>query len=190
MSYTPVLQLTSSDWQSQNENYYIERSLEDARNLSSLQQIDDFAGDVTASFSTQVSTALSGANVSQIVTNSILGGYLGSAYAAQDRVIKEVVAWAAKSGSGGVTRIDVQIQNGSFASIFSNNAFKPAVSSSLGDYGASKSTTFVSGSNMVWRAGTMIKILADTAAGDATALNGQYGLNVAVFWKPSGSYGV
>lgn len=195
MSNTPVLQLTSSDWQSQNEQFYLERCLEDERNLSSLQQIDVFAGKVTGSFQTHFSAPGSGSNATVLLNSVLPAGYLGSAFSPIDRVITEVLAWAATSGSGGVTRIDVQVQQGStqpanFASIFSNNAYKPALSSSLGSFYRVSATNFVSGTNMVWAASSSLKVVLDTAAGDATGANGQHGINVVVRWKPSGSYGV
>ncbi len=195
MSNTPVLQLTSSDWGALNEPFYPERSLEDTKQLANNTAIDAFAGKVTGSFCSKFSLHHSGVNSAMNMTHALLPGYIGSEYSPNNRVIMEVVAWAAKSGSGGVSRVDVQIQQGStqpanFASIFSNNAFKPAVSASLGDFGRVSCTTFVSGTNMVWGASSSLKVVQDTAAGAEALLSGQYGLTVEVLWKPSGSYGV
>ena len=110
-------------------------------------------------------------------------GVIGSAFNdGANRSISRVVAWAQQSGSGGVSRVDVQFGLTTFASIFSNNAFKPAVSSSLGDFGQVSKTAFVSGSAQVWPAGTTLKAILDTVAGDATT-GAQKGLVVQVIWK-------
>lgn len=195
MSNTPVLQLTSSEWGALNEPYYIERSIEDTKQLTNNQSIDDFAGRVTGSFETHLWSPGTGSNATILLNSGLPAGYLGSAYSPIDRVITEVVAWAATSGSGGVTRLDVQIQQGAvqpanFSSIFSNNAFKPALSSSLGNFYRISARTFISGTNMVWAASSSLKVILDTAAGDATGINGQHGINVVIRWKPSGSYGI
>ena len=110
-------------------------------------------------------------------------GVIGSAFNdGANRSISRVVAWAQQSGSGGVSRVDVQFGLTTFASIFSNNTFKPAVSSSLGDFGQVSKTAFVSGSAQVWPAGTTLKAILDTVAGDATT-GAQKGLVVQVIWK-------
>ena len=150
------------------------------------EAVNEFAGLVTGSFSLTFKT--SGSSAGLLGQNA---GVIGAAYTREDNVIREVVAWAASSGSGGVTRIDVDIQQGvagNFSSIFSNSAFKPAVSSSLGNYGIARSASFVSGSDMVWRAGTLIRAQLETAAG-VEAASAQSGLTVQVFYTPSGSYG-
>lgn len=155
---------------------------------NNLEKINEFAADLTGSMVTRFS--VSGAIVDRLSD----AGFIGASFTNTDRVITEVIAYAGTSGSGGVTRIDVQIQQGSvqpanFSSIFSNNAYKPALSSSIGNLIPVSGSTFVSGSNMLWRARSMLKVIADTAAG-ATGLSGQDNVTVEVFWKPSGSYGV
>lgn len=148
------------------------------------EAVNEFAGLVTGSFSVLFET--SGSAFDRV------GQDLGSAYTREDFVIREVVAWAATSGSGGVSRIDVDVQQGpggNFSSIYSNNAFKPALSSSLGNYGLARGNTFVSGSDMRWPAGTLIRAQLETAAG-AAGLSGQNAVTVQVFYTPSGSYGV
>ena len=160
-NYTSVLSLTGSELQRLNQQYYHERAAFDAAGDSTLGKIDAFAGKVTGSFQTHFAAPGSGSNAT-VLLNSILPlGYLGSAFSPIDRVITEVLAWAATSGSGGVTRVDVQVQQGStqpanFSSIFSNNAYKPALSSSLGNFYRVSATTFVSGTNMVWAASSSL----------------------------------
>lgn len=150
------------------------------------EAVNEWAGDVTGSLSVLFVT--SGSATEKL---GAMAGELGSAYARVDHVIREVVCWAAASGSGGVSRVDVDVQQGpagNFSSIFSDNAFKPALSSSLGNYGLARGATFVSGSNMRWPAGTLIRAQLETAAG-AGGLSAQSGICVQVFYTPSGSYG-
>ncbi len=194
-NYTSVLQLTGSELQNLNQQYFWERADHDAKLDSTLAAIDSWAGKVTASFETHFYSPQSGSNANILLNSVLPAGYLGSAFSPINRVITEVIAWAATSGSGGVTRLDVQIQQGAtqpanFSSIFSNNAFKPALSSSLGNFYRVSCSTFVSGANMVWTASSSLKVILDTAAGDATGINGQHNINVVIKWKPSGSYGV
>lgn len=113
----------------------------------------------------------------------------------QDRVIQEVVAYHIASGSGGVTTVDVLVQQGAtqpanFSTVFksANNADKLALSSSAGNFGIARQAAFVSGSNMVWPKGTLLQAKILTTAG-GTGLNAETGLTVQIFWKPSGSYG-
>lgn len=145
-------------------------------------KLDAWAGQVSGSFET-VFNMSSGSATENLSANI----FLGAAYAPTDRVIKEVVCWAHTSGSGGVTQIDVQVGLTNFASIFTNTAFKPALSSSLGNFGLAKSSTFTSGSNTRWIAGTLIRAKLDTAAG-AAGLSGQNGVTVCIRWVPSGSF--
>lgn len=148
--------------------------------------VDAFVGHVSASLSSLL--CMSSGSASDNLDD---GGVIGAAYTPTNRIIREIVCWAHKSGSGGVSRIDVDIQQGvggNFSSIFTNNAFKPALSSSLGNFGLARASTFVSGSNMVWPAGTLIRANLETAAG-AAGLSGQKGVTVDVRWVPSGSYG-
>lgn len=151
-----------------------------------LAAIDAFAAHVTASFVTTFHYSGSAAD--------LLTGDFGSAhYATADRIVTNVVCWAATSGSGGVTTIDVQKQLGAglgFASLFSGSAVaRPALSASVGNYGIVSTTSFVSGTSPIWSAGTLMRSVVLSAAG-GTGLNGQKGLTVQVFWAPSGSYGV
>lgn len=175
MANSPVLGLENIDTASTPRSYT--RDLEDDRQENAnFNKVDAFSGLVSASFSSEF--FLSGT-----VSNN-LSSDVGSEYSKTDRVITDVVAWAARSGSGGVTRIDVQRQQdgvgAAFVSIYSNNAFKPAVSASLGNYGVALGGT-ISGS--IWKAGTFLKVVFDTAA------NVQADINVQVFYRPSGSYG-
>ncbi len=155
------------------------------------QNIDQMAGCLTASCFTSFAVSSS--------FDGIAGGSDGWAeYTRTDRVIQEVVAWAAQSGSGGVTTIDIQIQQGpggNFSSIFgplggpTNAAMRVALSSSLLNYGLAKSgqANMVSGSNMVWKAGTLMKCLFTTAAG-APGGSAQKNIVTQVYWSPSASF--
>lgn len=184
MANTPVIDLELEDTITNPPHYTVnlERDRVDTANGS---KIDTWAGHVSASFSTILEQS---GSASDLLGN---GAYIGAAYTPVDRVIKEIVCWAHTSGSAGVSRIDVKVQQGpagNFSTIFSNNAFKPALSSSLGNFGLAKSSTFVSGSNMVWPAGTLIQAIFDTAAGTA-GLNGQKNVTVDIRWVPSASFG-
>lgn len=182
---TPVISLESMN--SAGVPPHPTRDLEEDRvSNANANTIDAFMGHMSASFSSLL--CMSSGSASDNLDD---GGVIGVAYSPTNRIIREVVCWAHKSGSGGVSRIDVDIQQGvggNFSSIFSNNAFKPALSSSLGNFGLARGTTFVSGSNMVWPAGTLIRANLETAAG-AAGLSGQKGVTVDIRWVPSGSYG-
>ena len=188
MANTPVLNLEVVDFSEHGSTSYANR-VEDENVVNGNQsKLDAFSGLITGSQVTRF-TISTGSVSDQLGDQGVVGAEFNRS---SDRVILEVVAFAASSGSGGVTRVDVQIQQGTvmpanLSSIFSNNAFKPAVSSSLGNFGPARSSTFVSGSDMVWRAGTVLAAVLDTAAG-APGPSGQKGLVVDVFWKPSGSY--
>lgn len=112
-----------------------------------------------------------------------------------DRVILEVIGLAHASGSNpaGKAEVDIEVQQGvvqpaNFSSIFTNVAFKLAHSGSHG-LGPSRASTFVSGSNMVWRAGSCLRAVIDATSGLGAGLSAMRGLTVQVFWKPSGSLG-
>lgn len=147
---------------------------------------------------------LTGSCYEEFVASSSFDGIAGGAdvYAEYNpgpaRTLQEVIAWCGSSGSGGVTTIDIQIQQGpggNFASIFGplggppNNAMRVALSSSLGNYGLAKQgqSSFVSGTNMVWQPGTLMKCVFTTAAG---AVGGSAMKNIVtqVRWSPSGSW--
>lgn len=183
MAQTPVLQLQNTQLADGDPRSYPFKLDFDTNLFGAHTALDLHAGNMTGSCYT-LFTLGSGT----ISPAGSVGKDIGAEYTRTNRVLQEVVAFATNSGSGGVTRIDVQVQDsgGTFNSIFSNNAFKPALSSSLGNYGVAKSATFLTSS---WGAGKIIKASLDTAAGDATAANAQTGLTVMVFWKPSGSYG-
>jgi len=171
-------------------SYEGELALESQLN-SHRDKIDLWAGFTTASFYSLFQVSGS--------TSDNLGdaGGVGAEFNPTcDRVIQEVVAFAATSGSGGVTTIDCLVQQGvggNFSSIFgplggpSNAAMRVALSSSLGNYGIATSHGFVSGTNMVWPRGTILKTQLTTAAG-AAGPNGQKGLIIQVRWTPSGSF--
>ncbi len=187
---TPILGLESPNLESVPPHYT--RDLDSDRcHGNNTAAVDKFAGGVTSSFYSLfwVSSSFDGP----------VGGDVGSEYTRSDRVIQQVVAYAAGSGSGGVTTIDVQVQQGpvapsNFSSIFGTNggaanaAMKVALSASLGNYGVASSSLFVSGSNMLWPAGTIIKTVFSTAAGAPLATSTQKGITIQVFWKPSGTY--
>lgn len=152
------------------------RDLEtDADHNANKDDIDAWAGHVSASF---CSVFHQSGTVSTLLSSDF-----GSEYANHPRVITGVKAWAATAGSSGVTQVDVQRQQdgvgGAFVSIYSNAAFKPAVSQSLGAYGVASGGT-ISGS--LWKAGTVLKAKIDTAA------TAQADLYIQVNWKPSASY--
>lgn len=155
---------------------YPERLEDDRVENSNRDKLDAWAGVVSGSFCTRFF-------VSGTVTAN-QGMDIGCEYAQVDRVITEVVAYAPVSGSGGVTRINVlRQQDGpgqAFVSIYSNDAFKPALSASLGNYGIARGGE-ISGS--VWAAGTLLKATFDTAA------TLQRDVTVCVMWKPRFSYG-
>jgi len=188
---SPVLGLTRVDLGEGPWTYQKAVDVENALNRER-DLIDAMTGFLTASCYTMFQISGSAAD------NLGDAGGLGAEYnRVTDRVIQEVVAFAATSGSGGVSTIDIQIQQGpggNFSSIFgpggsSNNVFKSALSSSLGNYGISKvsNLNFVSGSNMVWPKGTLLRAVLTTAAG-TSGVGGQKGLIVQVFWSPSGSF--
>jgi hypothetical protein len=182
MAQSPVLQLSASVLAELNGPNYWARSNDDAKENWNRDTVDSWAGNVTASFSTKFHYS---GSASDLLGE---GGLIGTAYTPAARVIKEVVAWASASGSGGVTTLDVKVQYGSFSSIFTNDVLRPHLSASAGNYSLSKKSTFVSGSNMVWRAGTILRAELLGAAGAAGA-SGQKGVTVEVFWVPSASYG-
>ncbi len=198
MSYpnTTVMQLPVPDKASSPVNSYVDRVSDDQLLSSSLVILDQFSAVVTGTlFSTFCPTTGSVLDLN-IATNDNGAGFVGTEYnRSSDRVILEVVGFTSTSGSNpaGVVRCDVQVQQGAvqpanFSSIFSNNAFKLAVSGSAAN-GPVVARTFVSGSNMVWPKGTLLKVVADATNGLQAGLNAMRGLSVQVFWKPSGSYG-
>lgn len=172
---SPVLDLEPLDTASGPMNYP-KRVEHDAIHNGNLDAIDDFAGDVTASFSTTFN--------SSGVLSTLLTSDVGSAYAEFDRVITGVKAWHATAGSSGVTTVNVLRQQdgvgGALVSIYSNAAFFPAVSQSLGAYGVASGGTI---SGTLWKKGTVL-VSRITTAGVASA-----DLTVQINWKPSGTYG-
>lgn len=183
----PRLEVASFDIRSYPFAVDLENSLNSGR-----QSLDQFAANTTSSLYSLFQVSGS--------TSDNLGdaGGMGAEFnRSQDRVIQEIVAFAATSGSGGVTTIDVQVQGtagaAAFTSIFgpvggpANAAMRVALSSSLGNYGIARSNGFTSGSNTVWPKGSIMRCLLTTAAG-AAGISGQKGLIIQVFWAPSGSY--
>ena len=161
-------------------------------------KIDSWVGKASASF---VSTffGTSGSVLDMSIAGTDQGaGVMGMAYnKLQDRVITDVVGFTAASGSAptGVVRVDVQVQQGAaqpanYSTIFLSNPVKLAVSGSAANGPVSVgSTTFVSGSNMVWPKGTCLKVGADQTANVQAGLSAMRGLTVQVCWRQSGSYG-
>lgn len=188
MANTPNLNLTPPQSPDGPKNY-VDQTEDYNNKVANQNKLDALVGHLSASSVTKFAMAGSGSALAAL--NGELSGVLGGAYSRDNRVIKEVVAWAIQSGSGGVSRVDVQVQGtpgaAAFTSIFSNNAFKPAISASLGNYGLAKASTFNSGSNMVWPAGSLLRVKLDTAAGADTTEGGQAGVTVEVFWAPSAS---
>lgn len=183
MANTPVINLEDADLTSTPE-HYTKRLEEERIENANADKIDLFMGHLSASFSTVF--RISG-SVSDRLDHL---GIIGAEYTPVDRVIKNVVCWAHTSGSGGVTVVDIQVQGpaGNFVSIFSNLAYKPALSSSYGDFGLASGSVFISGSNMRWAAGKLMRAIVGPVAG-ATGLDGQKMFTVDVRWVPSGSYG-
>lgn len=177
---------------------YSDKVANDQALSSSIANLDLFGGLMTGS-SYSIFGPSSG-SLADLLAGANNDGF-GAEYTRTDRVIQEVVAWVANTGSGGVTTVDVQIQQGSvqpanFSSIFTNNSLRPVISGGLGGAQASltigpsgSSKTFVSGSNMVWAAGSLMRVLMTTAAGQVGASPSRAtGLTVQVFWKPSASF--
>ena len=165
---------------------------------SSLSNLDAFAGLMSASCYSIFGP--SSGSLADLLAGGNNDGF-GAEFTRTDRVIQEVVAWVANTGSGGVTTVDVLIQQGAvqpanFASIFQTNATRPCISGGLGGTQAAltigpsgSSKTFVSGSTMLWPAGTLMQVKMTTAAGASGAsLSKASGLTVQVFWKPSASF--
>lgn len=173
-----VLDLEPIDTASPSSLNYPRRVELDATINGNMDAVDAFAGHVTASYSTTFRT--SG------VVSTLLTSDVGSAYADHPRVITSVKAWAAVSGSGGVTRVNVLRQedgvDSALVSIYSNNAFKPALSggSSHANYKVFSGGT-ISGS--LWKPGTVLVVRCDTAAVLMSDMT------VQVNWRPSGTYG-
>lgn len=164
------------------------------------QKIDAWVGLATGSaFYEQLGPIASGSVLDMNIGGSDqAAGVLGVTFNRQvDRVIREVVALVAASGSNptAVVRLDVQVQQGpaqpsNFSSIFNGNANKLAISGSSGFIAKAGSSNFISGSNMVWPVGTALRAVADLTSGVQTGLGAMRALSVQVFWVPSGSYGV
>lgn len=108
-----------------------------------------------------------------------------------DKIITAVTFQVTNSGSGGVSRVDIRkgaagAAMGTDKSIFSHQEFRPAVSSSAGNYAVNRTTTFVEASAS-WSRGQQLEVVVLAAAG-AAGLSGQTNPVVSVWWKPSGSY--
>ena len=199
MSYTPttVLQLQVPDEASAPRNSYPDQLTNDQQLSSSLVAVDQFAANVTASMFTTFCPTTGSVLDLNIGGTDQGAGFIGAEYnRSQDRSILEVIGFTSASGSNpvGVVRVDVQVQQGAtqpanYSSIFSANAMKLAVSGSHAN-GPATARTFVSGTDMVWRKGTVLKAVADATSGVQAGLSAMRGLTVQVFWKPSGSYGV
>jgi hypothetical protein len=125
-------------------------------------------------------------------------GILGMEYnRVGNRVLLEAVAYVSATGSNpnGVARVDIQVQQGpvqpaNFSTVFLGNATKLAVSGSSGLSPIKASgASFVSGTNTIWPAGTLLLAKVDLASGIQAGLGAMRGLVVQLFWKPTGSYG-
>lgn len=159
-------------------NDYADNVERERINTANISKLDQYASSLSASLFTMF--CISGSTSDMLASDN----YVGSEYNRVAKTLLEVVAWAQTSGSGGVTRVDVQLQEpGSLTwnSIFSDAALKPAVSSSLGDFGTSRATVFTTSS---WAPGCMMRCKLDTAAG-APGISGQKGLTVQIFYKLS-----
>ena len=190
---TKVLQLGVPDTFSVQTNDKTSELANDQLVVTAHTTLDAFAGFTTASCCYSMFVVPTG-SYGYLNSPGYIGhqGVFGAEYARQDRTFVEAVAWAAASGSGGVSTIDVQVGLVNFQSVFASTASMLAVSASLGNYGLSKSSAWVSGSNTRWPAGMLMRaqlLTAVTAAGPSD----QEVLTVQIFWKPSGStiaYGV
>lgn len=155
---------------------YDNRLEEDRVDNANADKVGAYIGNTTASFSTRFF-------VSGTVSNNLTT--VLASYSPINRILTEVVAFSAQSGSGGVTRFDVQRQEdgvgGAFRTVFSNNVYKPILSASAGTFTPVSTKTF---SGSLWPAGTLLKVLLDSAA----VL--QSDVTLEVFWRPSASYGV
>jgi hypothetical protein len=143
-------------------------------------KIEAILGAMTASFNTTF--FVSGAMIDKV--NNAIGGAVN---ADNPRVFRECKAWCVNSGSGAlVTTFDVQLSSSAgWTSIFSNDKLRPHLSSSAG-VAINSQTTF---STSTWNAGQALRaIIKDAAGGDAGA-GAQSGVTLAIYWKPSASFG-
>ncbi len=140
--------------------------------------------------------SLTGSMCTRFVMSGAVGDNIGLFLGAPDyndgcdRIITAVTVQCVKSGSGGVTRLDVRkgVPGPMLTdkSIFAHQEFRPALSSSAGDFGLGRTTTVVAASAS-WARGQQVAVHVLAAAG-ASGLDGQTGLCATVWWKPSGSY--
>lgn len=190
MAQTTVLGLSASNYAA-TQRSYSERVEDDYIENFNKDRLDGFAGSVTASF---VETFyVSGAIGTHLGQGGVHGGeyYGGLRYNPMgNRHITKVLAFAAQSGSGGVTTIDVQKKAGlpgTNESLFSNLAFKVNLSASAGAATAVQTTTFAPTSQS-WAAGQFLGVVLQEAAAGA-GLSEAQDLVVQVHWIPSASYG-
>jgi hypothetical protein len=156
--------------------------------------LDHFAAQTSASFYTLFH--LSGAASDNMGDDRVIGSAFNPL---NNRIIQEVLAWAEKSGSGGVTQIDLQRQVGGQSDVWAsilgapggspNPACQLALSSSLGNYGVASATwtKMTASHNAVWGAGTMVRAVMSSSAG-AAGVSGQKGVTVMVRWANSGAF--
>jgi len=103
------------------------------------------------------------------------------------RTITGVTIQCVNSGSGGVTRVDVRKSVPgpmlTDKSIFSHQEFRPALSSSAGDFGVGRTTTVIAASAS-WARGEQVAVSVLASAG-AAGYSAQTGLTVRIWWKPA-----
>ena len=181
MSNSPVLNLEQLDVETRPPHYN-ERVEEDRIVNDSRDKVDAWAGHVTASFCSTFAI-----NSGTADTRLAVDDVIGMEYVRSDRVIVGCTAFASMSGSGGVTTVDIQVSSSAdgadaaWNSIWTNDAHRPAVSASLGDYGLASSASPVRSGTL--RAGNKVRCRLLSAA---TTL--QKNLTVQLWWKPSASY--
>lgn len=195
---TGILQLQIPDTSDTPATSYVDKLYDDQLLSSSLAILDNWSGLMTGSCYSIFGP--SSGSLADLLAGGNNDGF-GMEYSRTDRVIQEVVCWVNNTGSGGVTAVDVLIQQGvvqpaNFSSIFAAGASKPGISGGLGGTVQPAATlgnrglpaSFVSGSNTVWPKNTLLQVKMATAAGVGGASPGRAsGLTVQVFWKPSGS---
>lgn len=180
MAKTHVLGMSASDYAA-TQKEYTARLEEDRIHNDVKNKLDAFCGHLTSSFYEVF-------HVSGAVDIHTADGlfYDGLRYnPGPARHIQEVLAFQVTSGSGGWTRVDVQMKAGiptANESLFSAAANKPVFSASDGDGYVFKSSTFAPGSSS-WAAGKFLGVHLDETV---TALGTE--LTVMVKWKPSASY--
>lgn len=197
MAYPPtkVLQLGVNDTAS-TPGDYPDKVAQDQIESGNLATLDQSFASATGSYGCS-SFYLSGSIIDNVTGGNAAAGFIGAEYnPLQDRIIRETVAFVAASGSNpaGFVQLDVQVQQGTvmpanFSSIYAGAANQPVISGSDGKFAPKHGGAHVSGSNTLWKAGTILRVMGQTTSGLQGGLGAMCGLTVNIFWKPTGSYG-